>query len=217
MDKKIGFVLVGILILFSVVHVSAITGKIGNGRMILDLEVGQTLERTIRVINDNDVAVNITLFASGDLSEDVTILDENFILQPGDEKKAKFELLARKSGDYETKINVQFAPLEGESKNGVGISSTVITRIHGEGEIPKEELDGEDSKSITGKVTDLFKGDENEEGGEMDGALIALGISSVVLLGVLAGLLFLASMKKDEKVGKKRKERGDVKNAIGEK
>ena len=62
---KKGFTILGIILLLSLIitsNASAITGKIGNGKMIITADVGESVSRTIRVINDNDVPLNISLF-----------------------------------------------------------------------------------------------------------------------------------------------------------
>jgi len=117
------------------VSVSALTAKIGNGRMILNTEVGEKIEKSIRVINDNDVSVNITLFPSGDLMNNTDIIDDSFILQPGEEKNARFTVYSNSVGRYETKVNVQFNPTY-ENENGAGLSSQIILNVYAKGELP---------------------------------------------------------------------------------
>jgi len=114
---------------FLIGNVLAITAKIGNGVMVLRGEIGDEIEKYVLVINDNNVSVNIKLSASGDLKDYITIKDTDFTLKPGEEKKAYFTIEVRKEGTTESKINVQFTPVDG--KNGVGLSST-ITVIAGE-------------------------------------------------------------------------------------
>jgi hypothetical protein len=174
--KKLSLILAMFMFLFLISNVYAITGKIGNGKMIVTLEEGETLDRTIRVINDNEVSLNITLFASGDLADDIEIIDESFILAAGDEKRARFKLEAKEIGNFESRINVQFAPVEGGS--GVGLSATVITKIVGEGEIPG-------GSDVTG----------DEEGGSSSNVLV-LSISSILLAVVLVLLLYSTKNKK---------------------
>ncbi|MAG07483.1 hypothetical protein CMI46_01560 [Candidatus Pacearchaeota archaeon] len=189
--KKLSLVLAMFMFIFLISNVYAITGKIGNGKMIVTLEEGEVLDRTIRVINDNDISLNITLFAAGDLVDDIEIIDESFVLAVGEEKRARFKLEAKEIGNYESRINVQFAPVEGGS--GVGLSATVITKIVGEGSIP----DGSDI-------------DDDEEGGSSSSILI-LGMSSVLLVVVLGLLLYSAKTKPLKKVSKEDQEKKSVK------
>ena len=117
-------------ILVSPVFVSAITGSIGNARMILRAETGDEIEKYVLVKNVNDVAIDVQISVSGDLAEHIDIQDESFTLEAGDEKKAYFTVDVKKSGTSESKINVQFTPVDGG--NGVGLSSTVIVIAEGD-------------------------------------------------------------------------------------
>jgi len=197
--KKVLLGVVLVFLVFSCVNVYAITGKIGNGRMIVNLEVGETLDRTIRVINDNSVDLNITLFASGDLADDVELIDENFILKAGEEKKARFLLKAEKAGTYTTKINVKFAPLE-EGENGVGLSATIITKIYKDGELP--EVNDEDSNADNVGDENLITGDSIKDSKESNGLLVFLGISTVVWAVILVILLYYLNSKENKKKNK---------------
>lgn len=137
-------------------NVFALTAKIGNARMVLRGETGEKVEKFVNVINDNDVAVDIEIDASGALADYVDIKDNKFRLGPGEEKKAYFTIYAVQAGSTETKINVKFTPDEG---NGVGFSSTVIFIAEGEDvEIKNNnsiiEKAGEEIKLTTGKIID---------------------------------------------------------------
>ncbi len=143
-----------ILMLSFVSSVYAITGSIGNARMILRPEIGDSIERSILVKNVNDIAVDIELSTTGDLVEDIKIKDNKFRLNAGDEKKAFFTIDVRNSGTTETKINVKFIPIDGG--NSVGLSSTIII-------IPEGEKNG-------GNIFDIFKDDkETIEGNQVNG------------------------------------------------
>lgn len=126
---KRSVVLLVMVVLLCASFASAITGSIGNARMILreidgrKIEVGDVVERTVLVKNVNNVSVDIGLFASGDLAEDTTIVDDSFTLGVGEEKKALFRITVTEAGTTETNINVKFTPEEG---SGVGLTSTVI-------------------------------------------------------------------------------------------
>lgn len=138
MNKKIIITIFSLfLIILLVGNVLAITAKIGNARMILRVEVGDKIERSIKVINDNAVAVDILLTASGDLEEDIKIIDEEFRLDPGEEKNARFEIDVKEPGSTESNINIRFSPTDG--KNGAGISSTIIIIASGEGSLEEED------------------------------------------------------------------------------
>lgn len=183
------------LILLSLSFSSAITGKIGNARAIINAEVGETLDRTMLVINDNNVTVNIELFASGDLADDVTFLDNNFTLESGDEKRARFEVEVNKAGTTETSINVKFT--EVGKKNGVGMTSTLI--IKAEGKDVEEEFGG----SFLDVAEDSEETEERTESSTVENEtsiMTYLGITlfvMVVLLGVLI-YLFQAKQKNNK-------------------
>lgn len=130
MNKKILVVAILLLSLILITNVLAITASIGNARMILRAETGDTLEKSILVKNINNVSVNIVLTASGDLQDSITIKDKNFTLQPNEEKNAYFTIKVTKTGTTESKINVQFTPVGG--KNGAGLSSTIVVIASGE-------------------------------------------------------------------------------------
>ena len=128
----------------------AITASIGNARMVLRGDVGDSFEKSIRVINTNDVAVDVELSSGGDLEDYILIKDDGFRLEPGKDKKAYFTLGVEKSGTTESYINIQFTPVEGG--NGVGLTSTIIV-IAGDG--------SDDSGG---------SGDGSDEGGSGDGS-----------------------------------------------
>ena len=199
MKKNIAFIGVFILVvLLSSFLVSAVTGKIGNGRMVLNMEVGDTIERYVNVINDNNEPVNITIFVTGDLKDDFNLEETNFILEPNTEKKVYFSYKAKESGTYETKINIQFAPLEG--KNGVGLSSTVIIKVYGQGDSPDDTNTSSDtnSENDTGSVS-VRPNIGSVMGGNKESSfkpIYLLGISTVILLLVFLGLLYFVYSKK---------------------
>lgn len=107
---------------FLIPYINAITGSIGNARILINADVGDSIEKYILVRNINNVEVNIQLSASGDLSEDIDILDKEFILAPGEEKKVYFTIDIKEEGTTESYIDVEFIPLTGES---VGLKSTI--------------------------------------------------------------------------------------------
>ena len=98
--------------------------------MILrDVQTGEEIRKSIRVINDNSEEVTISFIVSGDLKDNVKLDEKTFTLTPGEEKNAFFTIKTNNPGTYETKINVIFAPNEG---NSVGLMSTIIVIAEGE-------------------------------------------------------------------------------------
>ncbi len=202
MIKKKPDILVAILIgfvLINSIYISAITGSMGNARMILYPEVNgwftTTIEKSILVKNVNDVPINITLTADKEGEEFLEVLDDNFILQPNTEKKAEFLVKVKKEGTYEGRINVFFSPIDSKEP-GVVLSSTIIV-------IAKKDIDYQEDEEeneveiITGDVSDEI----NEED-KISKGIIFLGISSFVLLIVLAYLIFVMIKRETKKGGK---------------
>lgn len=205
MDKKILFGVFVLSLLFAIAligNVLAITGSIGNARMILRATQGDSIEKYILVKNVNNVSLDIELSSSGELENYTKIKDDKFSLAAGEEKKAYFTIKVAKEGTTETKINVKFMPADG--KNGVGLSSTVIV-IAEKGEGLFEGLfnwggNGEDEDNnstdnnanesgvsvTTGKVVDSIK--------KTNYASIALLITGVIFL-VFVILLIIAFIK----------------------
>jgi len=138
MKSKVMLVSLILLTIFiiSCVSVSAITGKIGNGRMIINLEKGDSIEKSVLVINDNNVSVNISISAAGNLSSRIKLAQTNFVLKPGEQRKAEFTLSAgNKAGRDEGKINVQFKAI-GLNESGVGLASQIILNVYDQGKLP---------------------------------------------------------------------------------
>lgn len=184
-----------IVLLGNMFFVSAITGSMGNARMILYPEVNgwtnTVIEKSINVKNVNNASINITLVADENSTEFIDIIDESFILQPGEEKKAKFEIKVKKEGTYEGRINVFFKPVEGK-ESGVVLSSTIIVIASKEGayeeEVEEEVIEEEEnSEIITGNIVN------DKKGLSTTGKFL---ISSAVLLIIVLLLLSYLGSKK---------------------
>src|SRR3989344_7357568 len=191
--------IVVLLILMNSVFVSAITGSIGNARMILsetlNPELGEldgkttvTIEKSILVRNVNDIPVNVTLKVDPDGGEFIEIIDDNFILEAADngvtEKKARFNVNIKDEGSYEGKINVFFAPVNSDEP-GVVLSSTIIVNANPGEDYTDDGDNSEDNTPIAGWATN--------EG--LNKGAIALGISTLILI-VLLGVLVYVQQKK---------------------
>ena len=171
--------------------VFAITGAIGNGRMVLRAETGDTIERYVLVKNTNDVPLDITVSVSGDLADDTEIIDDSFSLEPNTDKKAYFEIDVKEEGTTETKINVMFAPQDGG--NGVGLSSTIIIIASGES---IEDPDVPPVSVTPGNGND--DNQDNDNGTGLDNKVIwGLSITGVIFLIFLILLVVALSYRKN--------------------
>ena len=125
--KKESVLVIGIfLMVFMIGSVSAITGSIGNGRIIVDANIGDTIIKYVLVKNINNEPVRINISVSGDLEDQTNIMDEEFTLEAGEQKKVYFIMEPIEEGNTETRINVRFSPME--EGNGVGLSATITVR-----------------------------------------------------------------------------------------
>jgi len=185
-----------LILIFLISFSSAITGSIGNARMILRTSEGETIEKYVLVKNVNDVVVDIELFASGDLEKDIEIRDKTFSLEPGTEKRAYFDIEVNEAGTTETAMNVKFSPTDGG--NGVGLMSTII--------VIAEESEGwsfwgkdDDSDTDDNKEENSTKGDSYMKNVDVSsGALILFLLALfVVLLIIVAVILAKSKSKKD--------------------
>ena len=171
--------------------VPGLTASIGNSRMVLRVAPGEDVERYILVRNVNNESVTIELFASGDLTENIELAEESFVLAAGEEKKAYFTIKSNEPGTTETKINVAFKPEEG---NGAGLSSTVILIVDEKYKTTGGELMNNSSQiSFNAIFEDIKKI-----------VLAALGIIAPIILLVILLLMFVY-MKNSRKTKKKKK------------
>ena len=197
------FIFAATLILSMTFMVSAITGTIGNGKMILYPEVGYggvTISKTILVNNSNNISVNVSLKADGNFSDMIEIIDQNFILQAGEEKKAQFNINVKRAGDYNGKIYVFFSPIE-EKGPGIALSSNIIIHATESGSNSDDnqddnvdESDNTDSVAEDSVSLGNFVSDNKNKG------LIIGSVSTLVLFALLIVLLVLN--RKKEKAGK---------------
>lgn len=170
----------GLIVLFIIVitigYVSAVTGSIGNSRMIINAKTGDVIERTILVRNVNNISVAIEMVSDGDLASDLKIKDSNFTLAPGEEKKVNISIKVTKEGSTETKVNVKFTGV-GEN-GGVGLTSTII---------------------INAEKGSFFNSGESDGNFFEQYSMIIIGISTTILLIIFIVLLMIVSRKKKSK------------------
>ncbi len=199
--KRICSILVIILVFLP--NVLAITGEIGNAKAVLNREWNgkETLERTILVRNSNDVKLSIKLEPSDEIKDIVELIDGEFELQPGEEKKARYNLKIEEEGRWNGKINVYFRPEEG---NSVVLSSVIILSVGNANnidEIPEDFSEEEDE--INGTTVDIEEEADDEENNDVsfgisgakenksNAVTIIVVIIALAVLGAAVGLYFL--------------------------
>ena len=185
--KKVIITLSVLLVIFIAVismvsSVYAITASIGNARMVLRANVGDTIERAVLVKNVNNVTVKVSSFASGDLAQDMILKDANFTLEANQEKNIDFKVKIAKNGTTETKINIAFSPTDGKS-GGVGLSSTIIVIAGGESADDSSAVNGDD-----GPIFDFFNNFK------INMAVIGI-IATAIVFAVFVVVLVLYSKK----------------------
>ena len=218
-NKQILSIFFSVVLLLSFVSsVDAITGSIGNAKMILRPDVGEEVRRSILVKNVNDVALDVEMTATGDLENNIKIEKSEFRLEAGDEYKSYFTIEAKNPGTFENKINVKFSPVDGG--DGVGLISTVIVIAEGEaqsggffeglfgGEEGEEVVEGNQEN---GEVS-VGQNNQEEVIGEVSEAkssnlMVWSGGFTILLFIALLVVLVMASknMKKKVDVGKSDK------------
>lgn len=185
MTKRFSIVVAILFVLLITIGVvSAITGAMGNARMILYPEVNgitfTEIEKSILVKNVNDVPINITLRIDEEGQKFIELIDETFILEPNTEDNAEFIVKVKDEGTYKTKINVFFSPADGDTKTGVVLSSEVIV-------VAKKDQ----GNAGTNDVSDE---DETEETGDIVSTQSEERISRSLGIGLLIGSVFILAL-----------------------
>ncbi len=205
MIKRLGvMVVILFIVLVSVGAVSAITGAMGNARMILYPEVnGLTyteIEKSLLIKNVNNESINITLQIDEETGKFIELIDESFILEPKTEKKAQFIVKVKEEGTYKGKIAVFFSGL-GKQKAGVALSSEVIV-------IARKDQGSRGGGGDSGGVGQEDTGGViSDESGEKKSSLTTSGllIVPVLVLSIILVALMIIMMKKRKKGDKRRK------------
>ncbi len=198
------FIFLAIIILLS--DALAITATNANHRMVLRIAPGETIEKYIQLQNTNPTPVTIEISLTGDLKDNVKLKDNNFILQPSEEKKVYFTIKADKEGTTETRINVKFVPEKGTA----AAVPTIVTLIaneeyKGTGSIAEEEISNKDqpstksSSTLTGKEIDKQQNFQNNP----NLPITILLISTFALLIILIAVYFYSLTKPQKRQTKK--------------
>ena len=192
-------------------NVSAITGSVGNLKVVLRPEVNSgdvvVIDRVLKINNVNDVDIKVTLTPDQILDSFSEIIDKEFVLKPGESKDAKFKLSLKNSGAYTGKIYVRFSELEGKNP-GVVLSSTVTIVASGTApEFVEPEETDEEVLNEPEKNDEIVDKESNEEQkvdvslGNKENVNIAnplVGIF-IIFLVLVIGLGFLLIFKRGKK------------------
>ncbi len=198
--KTLVFAFAIVVLMTGITMISAVTGSIGNGRMVLYPEVNgwtnTVIPKTILVNNVNSIPVNITLRLDSNASKFIELVDETFILEAGESKKAEITIKVKKEGTYEGRVNVFFKPVEGKEA-GVVLSSTIIViakkdQGYKEKEEPKESQE-ETNPENSGEQTNPSK------------LVKIFGINTLILFVVLLILIYIWGKKRKKSKRKVRR------------
>lgn len=126
-----GIFLIVLMMSLMIASISAITGSLGNARMVISkdengnpVKAGDTIEKYVLIKNVNEEEIKVGLRASGDLAKYIELKETEFMLAPGTDKKAYFTIKVPSNGTTESRIEVTFS--SETQKNGVGLASTII-------------------------------------------------------------------------------------------
>ena len=210
-------ILIG-LVIINILSVSAITGSIGNAKMVLYPEVNgftiTTIEKTILVKNMNNVSVNISLKIDENSSKFIEVIDKEFVLGPNTEKKAQFTIKVKKEGRYEGKINVFFSPIEGKEA-GVVLPSTIVVIASKDQGVNGDNENSNETDNSNNPITGNLIGNS-----KISPVMIISFISTLILLIVLVFLIYFVKSKKkkpeEEKLKENKKENKKMKKGENE-
>ena len=131
--KKILYVLVLFTLasLFILPAVLGLSASLGTARAIINANVvpGKvtTIDRTLTVNNVNNISVNLSIEALGDLRNITRMIDKNVVLGPGESKDIAFQVEIRQPKQYEGSLAIAFYPSDiTNGKGGVGLDSRLI-------------------------------------------------------------------------------------------
>ena len=211
---SVGVIAVLFILLIIASFASAITGAMGNAKMVLYPEVNgftyTKIEKSILTKNVNDVPINISLQVDNETAKFIELIDETFILEPHTEKKAEFIVKVKDEGTYKGKIAVFFSPVDGDKEAGVALSSEIVViakKDQGSSGTNEDNIRDEEDQNTEVTTTEDIVTDQNPE---KKSPALALGLligSVFVLLLVLVALIIALSKKsvKRRKVNGRRK------------
>src|SRR3989338_9445702 len=205
---SVGVIAVLFILLIIASFASAITGAMGNAKMVLYPEVNgftyTKIEKSILTKNVNDVPINISLQVDNETAKFIELIDETFILEPHTEKKAEFIVKVKDEGTYKGKIAVFFSPVDGDKKAGVALSSEIVViakKDQGSSGTNEDNIRDEEEQNTDTTTGDIVA--DSESGKKSPALTLGLLAGSVfVLLLILVALIIV--LKKGKKGGKRR-------------
>lgn len=202
--KRIAIIGLILGIILSISFISAVSGGIGNGKVVLNAKVGDIIEKSVKVINYDNISVNIELSGAGDLKDQFKFKKNNFTLAPKEETDVGYSLRVTKEGRSDSQINVKFIPTEG--KNGIILPASVI-------------IFAAKGNSTTLDWTDLITGDNNmndinktngkynpKDTAKINPIVIGLFATAIVFVILLVLLIFYIKYKGGVKLNNKKRQ-----------
>jgi hypothetical protein len=183
-----------LLLVFPVAN--ALTGSIGNAKAIVSVTLdgdSKVIDREILVLNVNNESVKVKLEPKDDFETIATIFDKEFILQPNEEKKARYQITVKEPGIYNGQIVVLFEAMQGKSP-GVALPSTIILKVFDKdgnlpGEVDIKVPETGTNKTIENKITGGASvnvggnGEDNSSGNWIK--YVALGLFIIIIVCVV--------------------------------
>ena len=212
MEKRI--IALVVLAFLLIGNVSAFTSvRLYNARAVVEGQVGETVSRTIRMSNPNDVDVLVEISASGELADKIKIDEESFTLSPGEEKTVAYTIRATDPGTTESRLGITTLP-EGET-NGIALTSVIIFNARGES-IEDEPAVIDENSETEGITEDNAEGNNGFSFNPTNKAevpksfsfsdispIVYLLGSSILLMLILIVLVILSGKKKSPPLMKK--------------
>ena len=207
----------GFLFLISLTSsATALNAKVGNGKFVIsNATVGQVIDRTMKIYNNNSFEVRIELVPAGNLTNYIKILDNNVTMAPSSEKEFRFSVKVPQEGRNDGGINVKFTPVNmtANGKNGIVIPTTMIifAQKGNSGTIDWTSWFGGGSKNNT-NINKTGTGSGTSYSGNGMSIFEILFIVTAIIFIVLLILLYLYSKRKNsgvkrEKLNNKKKEK----------
>ena len=202
MNKKL--FIIAIFYLLLIPFAGAITGSIGNAKAIVtvDLSKSNILERTVLVKNVNNVSINVKLESADDLESITEILDKEFELGPGEEKKARFKVNIPRPGTYNGNIVVFFNPPEGKGAGVVLQANLIIKAVGSSSELPFNtntntgtNTDNDDPKNNNDNTNNKITGSTIFETSDLKNIPLSI-IIFIILIAVVVISGFIVLMRR---------------------